>query len=257
MSVPPPDLASTKYSTHAVQPTSQQPAYQQAQQAVENATAALSQSEHSDTTPTPSHVAIANGRKRRATGAPGSRGVANLTPEQLAKKRANDREAQRAIRERTRNTIESLERRIRELESQQPFQDLQRVVQERDRALAECEELRRRLGAVAGIVAGGTSQQPSLNGTFFTFDDLVNSSLLTDDDIELAALTAQQSPLPPLASGTAQQTQHRFEQPPQGNLHPDLRLPSDHTTPEGQGHTQGVGYATSEVCKDSLMALLA
>lgn len=90
------------------------------------------------------------------------------------RQRANDREAQRAIRERTRNTIEGLERRIRELEGQQPFQELQRVVAERDRALAECEELRRRLGAVAGIVGAspqshtspGSSQgHPSLNGT--------------------------------------------------------------------------------------------
>lgn len=85
--------------------------------------------------------------------------------------RANDREAQRAIRERTRNTIEGLERRIRELEGQEPFQELQRVVVERDRALAECEELRRRLGAVAGIVGqaetglGPGLAPPSLNGT--------------------------------------------------------------------------------------------
>ena len=64
--------------------------------------------------------------------------------------------------ERTRNTIESLERRIRELEGQQPFQELQRVVQERDRAIAECEEYRRRLGLIASIAGG--AQPPSLNG---------------------------------------------------------------------------------------------
>jgi hypothetical protein len=53
-------------------------------------------------------------KKRRTTGSSSSsRGVANLTPDQLAKKRANDREAQRAIRERTKNQIENLERRIR------------------------------------------------------------------------------------------------------------------------------------------------
>lgn len=139
--------------------------YQHAQTAAATATAALSQ-EH---TPTPNATA-AGGRKRRPPGAPGSRGVANLTPDQLAKKRANDREAQRAIRERTRNTIESLERRIRELESQQPFQELQRVVQERDRALAECEALRRRLSAVAGIVGGSN---PSLNGEL-SLEELVD-----------------------------------------------------------------------------------
>lgn len=163
------------------------------------------QHDGSATSATPSanneHIPVANnaigtkGQRRRPSGAPGSRGVANLSAEQLAKKvitslhmliadqsltsivkRANDREAQRAIRERTRNTIEALERRIRELESQQPFQELQRVVVERDRALAECEELRRRLGAVAGIVGASPQSSgpvqgppglapPGLNGT--------------------------------------------------------------------------------------------
>jgi hypothetical protein len=41
--------------------------------------------------------------------------VATLTAAQLARKRANDREAQRAIRQRTKEHIESLERRIAEL----------------------------------------------------------------------------------------------------------------------------------------------
>lgn len=54
------------------------------------------------------------GAKRRASRA-GTRSVATLTPEQLARKRANDREAQRNIRQRTRDHIESLEQRIRDL----------------------------------------------------------------------------------------------------------------------------------------------
>lgn len=90
--------------------------------------------------------------------------MANLTPEQLAKKRANDREAQRNIRERTKNTIESLESRIRELESQQPYQELQKALADRDRALQECEELRTRLSAVAGIVGNRELGQTGLNG---------------------------------------------------------------------------------------------
>ncbi|EME44848.1 hypothetical protein DOTSEDRAFT_87360 [Dothistroma septosporum NZE10] len=181
--------------------------------AVATANAALSQHH----TPTPNNASL--GKKRKASGQPGSRGVANLTPDQLAKKRANDREAQRAIRERTRNTIESLERRIRELESQQPYQELQRVVQERDRALSECEELRKRLGSIAGIVGG--SQRPDLN--------------------ELAALTAQQSPLPPVE--TNQHNQKAYATPGQGqppveqqqqqqqhHIHPELRSPQSPNT---------------------------
>ena len=165
---------------------------------------------------------VAHGKKRRASAVPGSRGVANLTPDQLAKKRANDREAQRAIRERTRHTIENLERRIQELEGEQPFQDLQRAIQERDRALADCEELRRRLEAVAGIVG---SQHPSLNGTF-VLQSIPTACISHSEQLELAALTAQQSPLPPL-----NQTQPPASQPlaspsehqQQQHLHPDLR----------------------------------
>ncbi len=48
-------------------------------------------SEEDDISPGPTDL-----KKRRAPGT-SSRGVANLTPDQLAKKRANDREAQRLI----------------------------------------------------------------------------------------------------------------------------------------------------------------
>ncbi|KAF4821222.1 hypothetical protein CGCTS75_v011149 [Colletotrichum tropicale] len=96
--------------------------------------------------------------KKRKTG-PGSRGVANLTPEQLAKKRANDREAQRAIRERTKNQIETLERRIQELTSQQPYQELQAVLRAKEAVEAENADLKRRLQAFI------TSIQPLISST--------------------------------------------------------------------------------------------
>ena len=81
-----------------------------------------------------------------------ARGVASLTSEQLAKKRANDREAQRAIRERTKAQIETLERRIQELTAQQPYQELQSVLREKDAIQAENEEIRRRLSSVMSII---------------------------------------------------------------------------------------------------------
>ena len=90
-------------------------------------------------------------RKRKATSA-GSRGVATLTPDQLAKKRANDREAQRAIRERTKQTIENLERRIQELTDQQPYQELQTVIREKDAIQAENTEIRRRLSSILALI---------------------------------------------------------------------------------------------------------
>lgn len=48
----------------------------------------------------------------------GTRSVITLDAEKLARKRANDREAQRAIRQRTRDYIECLEKRIQELSSE-------------------------------------------------------------------------------------------------------------------------------------------
>ncbi|KAK4229400.1 hypothetical protein QBC38DRAFT_108490 [Podospora fimiseda] len=47
----------------------------------------------------------------------GTRSVSSLTPSQLARKRANDREAQRAIRLRTKEHIERLERELAEYKS--------------------------------------------------------------------------------------------------------------------------------------------
>jgi hypothetical protein len=109
--------------------------------------------------------------KRRRTGVGGaasnptsSRGVANLTPEQLARKRANDREAQRAIRERTKTQIDVLNRRIRELESQQPYHDLQIVVREKDAVVAENAEIKKRLESVLGILAPIVRGTSGLNG---------------------------------------------------------------------------------------------
>ncbi len=96
-------------------------------------------------------------KKRRTAGA-GSRGVANLTPDQLAKKRANDREAQRAIRERTKNQIESLELKIRDLTSQQPYQELQHVLRQKELVEAENTDIKKRLTSVLALIQPILSQ---------------------------------------------------------------------------------------------------
>jgi len=101
--------------------------------------------------------ASANGLKRKRPG-PSSRGVANLTPEQLERKRANDREAQRAIRERTKNQIENLNREIESLKSQQPYLDLQGALRQKEATKAENDELKRRIFSFI------TSIQPFLTG---------------------------------------------------------------------------------------------
>lgn len=101
--------------------------------------------------------------KKRRT-APNSRGVANLTPEQLARKRANDREAQRAIRERTKNQIDRLNQRIRDLESQQPYHDLQMVLREKEAVQAENIDIKKRLESVMGIIQPIVRAPAGLNG---------------------------------------------------------------------------------------------
>lgn len=65
---------------------------------------------------------------------------------------ANDRDSQRAIRERTKHQIESLERRVRELESGEAYQRLEAVVQEREVLRAENEDIKSRLASVLAVV---------------------------------------------------------------------------------------------------------
>lgn len=55
---------------------------------------------------------------RRRPSRAGTRSVSTLSAAQLERKRANDREAQRAIRQRTKENTERLERRVQELETQ-------------------------------------------------------------------------------------------------------------------------------------------
>ncbi|KAJ5167048.1 uncharacterized protein N7482_005829 [Penicillium canariense] len=91
------------------------------------------------------------GRKRKLNST-SSRGVANLTPDQLAKKRANDRQAQRAIRERTKTHIEALEQQVRDLTSQKPVLDLQAALQHNERIRSENRDLRQGLKSVMEII---------------------------------------------------------------------------------------------------------
>lgn len=90
----------------------------------------------------------------------GTRSVSSLNAEQLARKRANDREAQRAIRQRTREHIERLETRIKELSGNSPETDAAlEAVQRRNAELeAELIQLRR---ALFGMAGGSTSPSNS------------------------------------------------------------------------------------------------
>ncbi|KAL8894756.1 MAG: hypothetical protein Q9192_004076 [Flavoplaca navasiana] len=124
-------------------------------------------SQHTLHSPAPSlhHSSIHNGSatsdgpsKKRRTSTTTPRGVANLTPDQLAKKRANDREAQRAIRERTKTQIESLEQKIRDLTNQQPHQELQSILRQKHAVEAENQNIKKKLNAALSLL------QPLLGG---------------------------------------------------------------------------------------------
>lgn len=63
-----------------------------------------------------------------------------------------DREAQRAIRERTKNQIEALENRIRELTAQKPYQELQKAIRQKEAAEAKIVELKARMASVVALI---------------------------------------------------------------------------------------------------------
>ncbi|KAF4419613.1 hypothetical protein CGCF413_v013284 [Colletotrichum fructicola] len=83
----------------------------------------------------------------------GTRSVSTLTPSQLARKRANDREAQRAIRARTKEHIERLERELEELKSERN-RDQSQTVQELLRKNKALEEELFKLRESVGIPNG-------------------------------------------------------------------------------------------------------
>lgn len=95
-----------------------------------------------------------SGSRRHSTAPAGNKkaGIRTLTEAQLEKKRANDREAQRAIRERTKRQIEGLEQRIRDLESGEAYRQLQDALKQKDAVEAENYELRHKLAQVLEVL---------------------------------------------------------------------------------------------------------
>ena len=85
----------------------------------------------------------------------GTRSVSTLTPAQLARKRANDREAQRAIRARTREHIDRLEQELDELRTQQGRDQTVQELLRRNRALED------EVGRLRETMGGGVPMTPS------------------------------------------------------------------------------------------------
>lgn len=107
--------------------------------------------------------------KRKRVGGNSARGVANLTPQQLERKRANDREAQRAIRERTKQQIDRLNDKIRELESAQPYRDLQAVITQKEAVEAENVEIKRQLAQFINIFRSYIPGGQGLEGALLSY----------------------------------------------------------------------------------------
>ncbi|PHH72896.1 hypothetical protein CDD80_4182 [Ophiocordyceps camponoti-rufipedis] len=112
----------------------------------------------------------------------GTRSVSTLTPSQLARKRANDREAQRAIRARTKEHIERLERELDEYRSSQSRDKTVQDLLRRNRALEdELRRLKDNLG-------------PSMTPTPYS------GHAVYDDNLSVASIPSPQ--MSPLPSGT-------------------------------------------------------
>ncbi|TVY34520.1 hypothetical protein LSUB1_G007044 [Lachnellula subtilissima] len=79
-------------------------------------------------------------RKKGSRG--GKRSVTHLSKAQLARKRANDREAQRNIRQRTKEHIETLEKKVKELEEYNRAGSMDRVIKRNKELEDEVEVLR-------------------------------------------------------------------------------------------------------------------
>lgn len=99
------------------------------------------------------------GAKRRPSRA-GTRSVSTLTAAQLERKRANDREAQRAIRQRTKDHIESLERRVAELTAREQANGRVHEIMQRNEELEQDNAiLRQRLNhALAALGQAGYAE---------------------------------------------------------------------------------------------------
>lgn len=82
----------------------------------------------------------------------GKRSVTHLSKAQLARKRANDREAQRNIRQRTKEHIENLEKKVKELEDHNRSSSMDRVIKRNKELEAEVEQLRAQVAATAAPV---------------------------------------------------------------------------------------------------------
>ena len=99
-------------------------------------------------------------RVRRRTARAGTRSVTTLSTAQLERKRANDREAQRAIRQRTKSHIDELERKNAELS--RTDEKLNSVLQRNAVLESENAFLRSQLGSTSSTFRSNVEDEENL-----------------------------------------------------------------------------------------------
>jgi hypothetical protein len=92
----------------------------------------------------------------------GKRSVTHLSKAQLARKRANDREAQRNIRQRTKEHIETLERKVKELEEGSRAGSMERVLARNRELESEIENLRVQMSSQIATPVSATSMSQDI-----------------------------------------------------------------------------------------------
>lgn len=107
------------------------------------------------------HVFASNeDRAKRRTSRAGTRSVTTLSTAQLERKRANDREAQRAIRQRTKSHIDELERKNAELS--RTDEKLNAVLQRNADLESENAYLRSQLGPISSTFRSNVEDEENL-----------------------------------------------------------------------------------------------
>ncbi|QGI95948.1 hypothetical protein CEK26_009017 [Fusarium fujikuroi] len=117
----------------------------------------------------------------------GTRSVSTLTPSQLARKRANDREAQRAIRARTKEHIDRLERELEDLKSKQSRDQTVQELLRRNQALEEeLMRLKENMGVSmtsSPYSAPGTALSVSIPTSSSPHNSILTSPSVYDDNL--------------------------------------------------------------------------
>ncbi|KAM0360997.1 hypothetical protein ACHAPZ_011455 [Fusarium culmorum] len=115
-----------------------------------------------------------------------TRRVSTLTPEQLARKRANDREAQRTKRIRTKEHIERLERELAELKSNQGRDQTIEDLLRRNTAIKR--ELIRLKEIMGASTASLSSHETPLTARQLLFPDKLSTSAIRNGNLSTGSV---------------------------------------------------------------------